>query len=1384
MIRVDESLHWLAIEKDPAAAIAQGWSQNSGTVGPASTDEGFVPSSTGVDDAYVVRRLIPTDPYRFGPSRDRDTVELQWRMQGISNTPSGPWDALGVHVAFIDDNVRVVGVSQGVDLAWVHPYTGAVISQIRAAWAWQSSRTLLLTKIGAERWQVWHEGELLSEIAYDAAPETTPLSIITPTPFFAELPVNWTTARAGWGRLDTAGVGSARWDRIELGTNLAVPREWKVQRVRNTIAGPIQRVWNTRWEAMARAIVGEAQQAQSALDRAWPLTTEGRVVVESVAFSGELLPEIEDNRWVVFGGPGNQEVFGERIRIAGANTDDGVIYTVTTTPSSAEYRVRATFLVEQTVSRDREGRIGPYLQIRNNHRRITAQMVWSEASQTYGWLVHDGAASGAALGVIGNVFWPVNIFVDHAVELRVLGRNRVILFVDDMLIDDIDYDRFTAVIGTRSITIGRGDDGDIQVVCFVSHGLAEVSFTDHRTRPAFLQALAEKLVFVGGREPNHRLAAWGDLYPGVHRRRGSLIGLRTEYRRIAGHDDIDIHTNTDPAGWFLNRTFPAITPVFLDAEGLLVDAYLEFYNDIPNYTPEAFCKLVHKYLAPISAIEVQFFCALIADLTTATATAATTTFEVNDTRGFEVEDAVQLRGETVGAVATIEYVDEGGEHAADAAWVAVEFDGSTSGRFRIDAEGLGELEYTGTFTHVGLDGDRDNPHPGGTVQIVGAAANVDCWAFVFGLDGAGGTTAVWERIRADGTTPQQGLMSFSLVYGMFLDEVQAAAVKVQSTTGAVQLYVVNAGDEAVGGGALSFDPPLQGAPAKWTLSADGATTQKVLLFGTAEDQVGSGTAVTGEIVELAGATEIESTVSWEQVRAVCLGYVEAARTVTFKANANDRTADVSGVSSSALDTQTATVIGVDLDGAPAVESFPMNGTNPSFLVGPRWSRVLGVFLSADAVGTITIRQSQGDGPSDPTLTLFTIVPGQRGAGVHLRDIPCAGTVRMALNQGATTPRYVAVGGTRSDTGTFGVDVFSVEGTDWIEGVVDFDRITVIATGHLPNTKYVKIEGTSWFEAGLHGATRAIGESTKWEITSIASDQATLTYLRPDRGPQTKLRDVKSIRHSLNLANWPIRYPATLGGTAPLLLQVSENPASNPTVESRPIVVTSVQYTIDNGADFLSLWAAGDFSIFVRAKVVDATGTAGVTYIVQGTTGATGDGLRTTSHNVFTWRYAGINNAQAVVLNDGLFHSLAVVMTGFVSQLYVDGVALGATVDHLATSAAAVARLFRNEDNDQDWDYADLMLYQRPLTAGEVLTLNDDTNGNDVVRLDPDVWAHYLDPHRDPATAFEGSAVDVPGRYDDTESTTILAIDTTTNEIETVAILGSFLAGAVVRKVID
>lgn len=1381
MIRVDEDLHWLAVE-DGVSPLDRDWSVNEGSEGPAIADAGFTPALSGVEDAFVVRRLIPTDPYRFGPARDRDTVEFQWRFQGVSSAPS--WAALGVHVAFIDDNVRVIGVSQGVRLEWINPYTGEVIGTISTAWGWQSTRTLLLCKVGAERWQVWHEGALLSEIAYDLAPPTAPQVILTRTLIapatYAETLISWTSARVGWGRLDVDGDGTGRWDRIEVGTNLAVPREWKVARVRDTQPGPIQRVWNKRWEALARSVVGETQQAQSALDRAWPLTTEGRVVVEQVAFSGELLPELEDPRWVVFGGPGNQTVLAERIRIAGANSDDGVTYTMTTTSASAEIRARATFQVTQSISRDREGRIGPYLQIRNGHRRITLSMLWSEASQTYGWMVHDGAASGAVLGTLGNVFWPTNVWVDHTVELRVLGRSRVIVFVDDVLVDDVPYARFTSAIGSRSISIGRGDDADIQVVCLMSHGLGEVSFTDLRTRPAFLQALAEKLVFVGGREPNHRLAAWGDLYPGVHQRRGSLIGLRTEYRRIAGHDDIDIHTRTDPAGWFLDRTFPGITPVFLDAKGTLVDAYIEFYNDIPNYTPAEFCKLIHRYLAPISALETQFYCALITDLTSITTTAATTTFDVEDARGFAVGDAVDLRGETTGTVAVIEYVDEGADDAADATWTAVEFDGTTSGRFRIDAEGLGELEYTGTFQNAGLSGDLDGVHPGGTVQIVGAAANVDCRAFVFGLDGGGGVLPVWEGFTVIGTTPVQGNTSFTKVYGMVLDTPQLAAVKVQSSVGAIQLYVVNSGDEAIGGGALSFDPPLQGAPAKWTVSADGATTAKVLVFGISE----TGQTFDGEVVQLAGTAEIETVTSFEQIRVVCLGFVDAARTVTFAANVNDRTALVSGTSTSASDTQTVRVIGLDLDNEIQIGSFPLNGVGTVILGGTHWSRILGVMLSTPAVGTIRIRQVNGDGPSVPSIVLFVIAPGQSGGGVHLRDVPCAGHVRVSVNQGATTDRYVAVCGRRTDTGQFGAEVFLTTGEEWIEGHVDFDRITAIATGHLPNTKYVKVEGTSWFSQNLHDASAAIGEMTQWSIGSIASDQATLTYLRPDRGPQSKLRDTKSARHSLNLASWPVRYPATLTGSAPLLLQVGETSSGNPVAHGTPIAVDTLKYGIDALAAFQALWAAGGFSIVVRVQVVNSAGTNGVNYLVKGTAGANGDGLRTTSFSTFAWRYASIGNSVAVSLNDGAFHTLAVVMAGFVSQLYVDGVATGAPVDHLATSPATQATLFANTNNTQQWDYADLSIYQRALTGAEVLTIHGDTNGNDLVRLDPDLWAHYLDPHRDTATAYEGGPISVPGRYDDTEPATIIAIDETTNAIETTAILGSFAAGAVMRVVIE
>jgi hypothetical protein len=1367
MPRPDEVISWLAAA-DGVAPIDAGWFPNSGVTGPSIVSGAFRPSTTGADDAYVVVPFVPTDDY-VG-DRSSDIVELQFRFTGVSNAPS--WTAAGAHVAFIDDGVRALGLAIGPLLELVDPYTGDVVAEVSPAWPWQRTTTLLFRKLATERWQVLQDGVLLAEVGYAAAPETVPIAVEVG----AET-ITWSGPRIGWGRLDTAGDGDGRWDAIEIGVNLAVPRQWLVDRTAGAMAPAIRSHWSRNWEALTRTILGEAQQAKNALEDAWPSRTPGRVVIERASFSGAVLPTVEDVQWSVVGSAGDLSIVAERVRFAANDADTGVTFAVTTT-TLAEYRARATFIVHEAFAFGLYGRVGPALQIRDGTRRVTAQMVWSEATQTYGWILHDGAVSGGALGNVGR-FWPVNPWVDHVVELRVLQEDRVILFVDSVLVDDLPYSTFTGAAGGRSITIGKGDDTTIELSMSVSHGLAEVAHTDPATRPAYLQALAEQLLFVGGREPNYRLGAWSSYSALVNAFRGSLMRLRNEYRRIAGHDDIDIHRTSDPPSWYLDRTYPGITPVYLDAEGKLVDAYIEFKADIPNYTPEAFCDLIHTYLAPISLVEVTFHCALVTELESTVVNTTVSTFTVEDTHGFAAGDAVELREATQDTIATVEYLEDDDPAGADAAWVAVEFNGEISGRFRIDAPGLEGLEYLGSFSASGLDGDQDGAMPGlDTVTVTGAGAGVDCRAWAFGATTLG--VPVWEEFAVLGTTPAVGAQAMFVCYGLILSSAQPDDVTVESTTLATSLFTVDAGDAAIGGGCLSFDTPLQSGPSTWVFVADGATTAFVLMFGIDDSD-----AFVGERITLAGTTPVESTTRWKEVRVVSLAKVAAGITVTVYARASDRTAVARLVSDSAADTGSGWLVGYDLDDQAQIERFILDGTTPVDLTD-RWKRITGVRLVEAAVGTVTVQQANGTLVSPVDLTLLAVPPGERTAGYHLRQIPVAGSLLLALDQVPSEPRTVLLVGYDAETLELTAEAVPLDGTDWVAGHQDWQRLDGISTGHIPTELAVAVLGDSFLTETVLDASQALndGTNTAWELTGLDHDDGTVYYLAPSRGTATGLRDLKSERHSTGLPSWPVRYHTGKAGSTPSISGVQTGASGQPVLVQTPSGLDQVNYPLADPTDLEALWASGTFTIFFRYNRF-STATTGIYHVLKadGGTAATAEQVGINGLTVLRCRYNGVNHTETVTGSNGTWYSAALVMVANSSQWYKDGVAVGTPVAHGGAGTATLAQLFRNIATSDGVAFADLAIYQRELTSGEVATLDADAAGTDVLRRDPDLFAHYLDPGRAPATAYLGGPVDLAGEYDTTEATTLQTLDSDTNEVTTDLVTG-FTSAAVLRKILD
>lgn len=154
------------------------------------------------------------------------------------------------------------------------------------------------------------------------------------------------------------------------------------------------------------------------------------------------------------------------------------------------------------------------------------------------------------------------------------------------------------------------------------------------------------------------------------------------------------------------------------------------------------------------------------------------------------------------------------------------------------------------------------------------------------------------------------------------------------------------------------------------------------------------------------------------------------------------------VSTNAGDTARCTVLGLDNTGAAAYELLDLNGTTAT--VGTQvFSAVLGLRLSAAAVGTVTVEPSGGG------VAVFSIAPAALVAGCVIGDgMPVSGTAVTVAADGATTKNVLIHG--RKPSGQVQVEKLTLAGAAPVAGTLLFSQIDTIALGDVEAARTVTL----------------------------------------------------------------------------------------------------------------------------------------------------------------------------------------------------------------------------------------------------------------------------------------------------------------------------------------
>ena len=187
-------------------------------------------------------------------------------------------------------------------------------------------------------------------------------------------------------------------------------------------------------------------------------------------------------------------------------------------------------------------------------------------------------------------------------------------------------------------------------------------------------------------------------------------------------------------------------------------------------------------------------------------------------------------------------------------------------------------------------------------------------------------------------------------------------------------------------------------------------------------------------------------------------------------------------------TQTITLYGLDGSGDPQTEVLTLNGTTP--VVGTAtWQAdgVLGVLLSAAAVGTLTIASN----PTTGTV-IFTVTAATLSMGLALVDnLNMSASILTAVAEAATVKEIVAFGFVgQTATG----EKFTLNGTTPVPGTVLWSEITVLALGQLEAARTLTVSGEAF----------ALGTSAYPTVSDMAAFINTLggwtLAIGPNGGP--------------------------------------------------------------------------------------------------------------------------------------------------------------------------------------------------------------------------------------------------------------------------------------------
>lgn len=238
-------------------------------------------------------------------------------------------------------------------------------------------------------------------------------------------------------------------------------------------------------------------------------------------------------------------------------------------------------------------------------------------------------------------------------------------------------------------------------------------------------------------------------------------------------------------------------------------------------------------------------------------------------------------GTNQGKLVTITFEDsvEAGDDIGGDVMFKIKYVKPTGGWDTMTAEVAsdGDIVCDATRDVAGLDSEiTAQPASASVMTVVSSnAADTTQQIIIYGLDGTG--AAVSESITLTGTTSKDGSQSFAKVLGARIVGTTLGTVTVSDDDPATILTIAAGANGSAG---LASAAAMYVSNSAITVVADGTTTKNAMIIG-----VNATGAVQLEKFVLTGTTAVVGTASFSEISYIAVGEVEAARTLTWSAEA-------------------------------------------------------------------------------------------------------------------------------------------------------------------------------------------------------------------------------------------------------------------------------------------------------------------------------------------------------------------------------------------------------------------------------------------------------------------------------------------------------------------